>query len=411
MKLVLKLLPILGITFIDIFGFSILIPIVPLFAKQFGMSDLMIGILFSTFSFFQFLAGFAWGRVSDLIGRKAVLIISQIGATIGWTMLGFAHAVSTIFAARILEGASGGNISVTQAYVADRVEPAQRARAFGLIGASFAAGMVFGPICGAPLYVKYGFPGPFLFAAGLQLLTLLVTIFMLPESRTADERSKVATIGDIVNSLAHGGRIAPLIWQQWMYSLSLYAMFAVFALFYQKVLGYSTAQIYYLFAAFGVSNVILNGFVVGPVSERLGDRRCSNLGITLSVLGFISVPFVHSLAVAGVMMLLFSAGMALARPTLASLITDRTPDDQRGVILGTGSSLDSVSGMIMPPVSTGLLGRYGPGTVSIPSMFFSLIALALGLLAARKEGKGPTPPSSPNGVATTAAAPEVPTPL
>ncbi len=397
MKLVVKLLPILGITFIDIFGFSILIPIVPLFAKHFGMSDLTIGILFSTFSFFQFIAGFAWGRVSDLIGRKAVLIISQVGATIGWTMLGFAHTVTTVFAARILEGASGGNISVTQAYVADRVEPAQRARAFGLVGASFAAGMVFGPICGAPLYLRFGFAGPFLFAAALQVVTLILTIVMLPESRTADERTKVATLNDILNSLAHGGRIAPLLWQQWMYSLALYAMFAVFSLFYQAVLHYSTPQIYYLFAGFGVTNVILNGFVVGPVSEALGDRRCSNVGIALSLCGFLIVPLVHSLAAAACMMLFFSAGMALARPTLASLITDRTPDDQRGVILGTGSSLDSVSGMLMPPLSTGILGKYGAPFVSLPSTFFALIALSLGVLAARKEPKEPVADAAPQG--------------
>ena len=384
MKLVLRLLPILGITFIDIFGFSILIPIVPLFAQHFGASDLVIGLLFATFSAFQFMAGFVWGRVSDLIGRKAVLIISQIGATAGWIMLAFATTLPIVFLARIIEGASGGNISVTQAYVADKVEPAQRSRAFGLVGASFAAGMVFGPLFGAPLYKLYGFPAPFLFAAALQLVTLVLTVFMLPESRTAEERSKVATVSDILGSLAHG-KIAPLLWQQWMYSLALYAMFAVFSLFFKAALHYDVTQIYYLFAGFAVTNVILQGFVVGPVSEALGDRRCSNLGLALAIVSFCVVPFVHDLLGAAFMMLPFSAGMALARPTLASLITDRTPDNQRGVILGTGSSLDSVSGMIMPPVSTGLLGMYGPAFVSIPSTLFSLVSLAMGLIAARKE--------------------------
>ncbi|HYK51990.1 MAG TPA: MFS transporter [Candidatus Eremiobacteraceae bacterium] len=384
MKLVLRLLPILGITFIDIFGFSILIPIVPLFAQHFGASDLVIGLLFATFSAFQFVAGFVWGRVSDLIGRKAVLIISQIGATFGWVMLAFAKTLPIVFLARIIEGASGGNISVTQAYVADKVEPAQRSRAFGLVGASFAAGMVFGPLFGAPLYNMYGFPAPFLFAAALQLITLILTIFMLPESRTAAERSQVATASDIVGSLTHG-KIAPLLWQQWMYSLALYAMFAVFSLYFKAALHYDVTQIYYLFAAFAVTNVILQGFVVGPVSEALGDRRCSNLGLALAIVSFCVVPFVHDLVGVAFMMLPFSAGMALARPTLASLITDRTPDNQRGVILGTGSSLDSVSGMIMPPVSTGLLGMYGPAFVSIPSTLFSLVSLTMGLIAARKE--------------------------
>jgi MFS family permease len=135
----------------------------------------------------------------------------------------------------------------------------------------------------------------------------------------------------------------------------------------------------------------LQGFVVGPVSEALGDRRCSNLGLALALVSFCVVPFVHDLLGAAFMMLPFSGGMALARPTLASLITDRTPNAQRGVILGTGSSLDSVSGMLMPPVSTGLLGMYGPAFVSLPSAFFSIVALAMGVAAVRKEaGEAPS---------------------
>jgi DHA1 family tetracycline resistance protein-like MFS transporter len=383
-KLFVRLLPILGITFIDIFGFSILIPIVPLFAKYFGASDLTAGLLFSAYAAFQFLAGPVWGRVSDIIGRKTVLIVSQIGATVGWTMLAFAHTLPMVFLARIIEGASGGNISVTQAYVADKVEPAQRSRAFGFVGAAFASGMVFGPLIGAPLYARYGFPAPFLFAAGLQLLTLILTILMLPESRTIEKGAKVAGFADIGRSLAHG-RIAPLLWQQWMYSLALYAMFGVFALFYQAALGFQVTQVYYFFAAFAVASVIMQGFVVGPVSEWLGDRKCSNLGLAIALFGFCIVPFVHTIFSALLMMLPFAAGMALVRPCLTSLITDHTPEDQRGVILGTGSALDNVSGVVMPPIATGLLGSYGTAFVGIPSTIFALVALVMGLIAARRN--------------------------
>ena len=384
MKLFVRLLPILGITFIDIFGFSILIPIVPLFAKYFGASDLTAGLLFSAYAAFQFIAGPIWGRISDIIGRKTVLIVSQIGATLGWTMLAFAHTLPMVFLARIIEGASGGNISVTQAYVADKVEPAQRSRAFGFVGASFAAGMVFGPLIGAPLYSRYGFPAPFLFAAGLQLLTLILTVLMLPESRTIEKGAKVAGFADIGKSLAHG-RIAPLLWQQWMYSLSLYAMFGVFALFYQAALGFQVTQVYYFFAGFAVASVIMQGFVVGPVSEWLGDRRCSNLGLAIGLFGFCMVPFVHTVVSALLMMLPFAAGMALTRPCLTSLITHHTPEDQRGVILGTGSALDNVSGVVMPPIATGLLGSFGPAFVGIPSTLFALVALTMGVIAARRN--------------------------
>lgn len=123
-----KLIPILGITFIDILGFSMLIPVMPYFVTHFGVSAFIVGILFSTFSLCQFIAGPIWGNVSDRVGRKRVLIISQVGATIGWAMLAFAGNIFWVFVARIVEGVSGGNIGITQAYVADLVQPKERAR-------------------------------------------------------------------------------------------------------------------------------------------------------------------------------------------------------------------------------------------------------------------------------------------
>jgi len=186
-----KLLPILGITFIDIVGFSMLIPILPYFVTHFGASPVVVGLLFATFSFCQLVSAPLWGNVSDRIGRKAVLIISQIGATIGWASMAFVPgiaaalavpAIAVIFVARIVEGVSGGNISITQAYVADLVEARERSRAFGLIGAMFGAGMVFGPFGGGLLFARFGYPAPFLAAAALQALTLLLTVTMLHAS-------------------------------------------------------------------------------------------------------------------------------------------------------------------------------------------------------------------------------------
>jgi MFS family permease len=164
-------------------------------------------------------------------------------------------------------------------------------------------------------------------------------------------------------------------------------MFGVFSLLLQEALGYTVAQNYYFFAGFAVSSVLLQAFVVGPVSDRLGDRRTSNIGLMFALASFLVVPFVHSFWTAELMIIPFAAGMALARPCLTSLITDATPQDQRGVILGTGSALDNLSGVIMPPISTGLLGRYGSTATGLPSTLFSLIALVMGLYAQRRARK------------------------
>jgi MFS transporter, DHA1 family, tetracycline resistance protein len=384
--MVARILPILGITFIDIFGFSILIPILPFFVTHFGSSDLTVGLLFSTFAACQFIAGPIWGNVSDRIGRKTVLIISQIGAIIGWTMLAFANTIGMVFFARIVEGISGGNISVTQAYVADLVEPKDRARAFAYVGAAFSAGIVFGPVLGGIMYARYGYSAPFLAAAALQVLTLMLTIFMLPESTSQQERSNVAGFGDIWSSLTNRA-IAPLLIQLWAFSLSLYAWFAVFTLLLKEGLRMGPASVSYLFASFGVVSVVLQVGVTGGVNDKLGARRSANIGIASLLLAFLLVPFAHSLLTMLPTILLFAFGMSVTRPSLTALLTDQTPENQRGTILGVSSALDNISGVLMPPVSTGLLGAFGPAWAGAASAFWSAIALALGINAQRKESR------------------------
>ena len=378
-----RILPILGVTFIDILGFSILLPILPYFVKSFGASDVVVGALFSTFAASQFLAGPIWGNVSDRIGRKAVLIVSQVGATFGWMLLAFAHSITTVFIARIIEGASGGNISVTQAYVADLVEPAQRGKAFTYVGAAFSAGIVFGPVLGGVLLQRYGFSAPFLAAALLQFLTLIVTIVMLPESRSAGG-TQVATFRHIVRSLTDP-RMAPILLQLWAVSLALYAWFGVYALLLQAALHFSASQTSFFFAGFGVLGVILQLSPAPKAIELVGDRRSSNIGILAALLAFLAVPFIHNIATMLPTFVLFSIALALARPGLLSLLTQAVPENQRGTILGVTSALDNLSGLTMPPLSTGLLGRYGPGYAGTVSAFFAFIALVMGLQAQRRE--------------------------
>jgi DHA1 family tetracycline resistance protein-like MFS transporter len=378
-----RILPILGVTFIDILGFSILLPILPYFVKSFGSSDLTVGLLFSTFAACQFFAGPVWGNVSDRIGRKRVLIISQIGATIGWFMLAFAHSIGMVFFARIVEGVSGGNLSVTQAYVADLVEPTQRGRAFSYVGAAFSAGIVFGPLLGGVLFDRFGFSAPFFAAATLQFVTLIVTIIMLPESRNP-QGTEVATFSHIRASLMDP-RVAPILLQMWAFSLALYAWFGVFALLMQAALGFSATNTSFFFASFGVLSVILQ---LGPgprIIDTLGDRRSSNIGIGLALCGFLLVPFIHNLVTMLPTFLLFAIGMGLARPALSSILAAGAPENQRGTILGVSSALDNLSGVSMPPASTFLLGRYGPPWAGAVSSLFAFVALLMGLGAQRKE--------------------------
>lgn len=388
-----KLLPILGVTFIDIVGFSMLIPMLPYFVTHFGASAYVVGLLVATFSFCQFVSAPLWGSISDRIGRKSVLIISQIGATIGWAMLGLASniaaalslaPIAVVFVARALEGVSGGNISITQAYVADLVEPRERARAFGLIGAMFAAGMVFGPAGGGVLYARYGFAVPFLVAATLQFATLIVTIVMLPESRARTNDQDRFAVAALLASFGKP-RLGRVLWQKLAIALALYGWFAVFALYLQRQLGFSLARTDYLFSIFAVFNVFMNVYMVGRVSARLGNRWMSNLGLTSLVAGFSVVPFVHTILSLSATMILFAFGMALTNTGITALISNAASDRDQGMVLGTSSSLDSLSGILAPPVSTGLLSSFGPRFAGVESMTLAGLALVMGLRSPRGE--------------------------
>ncbi len=374
-----KLIPILGITFVDIIGFSMLLPVLPYFVTHFGMSAIVVGLLLSTFSFCQLVSGPIWGNVSDRIGRKRVLIISQIGATIGWGMLAFAPNILWVFIARIVEGVSGGNIGVTQAYVADLVEGKDRARAFGFISATFAAAMVFGPAGGGLLYSRFGFSAPFLAASALQLLTLILTIVLLPESRTKQEEEQAHVgIREIAATFTNP-RFSPLLIQKLALSLCLYGWYSVIALYLAGQLHFGLVQTTYYFSGFAVINVLINGVGVGKASNFFGDRVMSTLGLGLLVAGMACTPFVHNpLSFAGVMVL-FAMGSAYANNGINAMLSNAASEREQGTVLGVGSSLDSLSGIIAPPISTGLLTTYGSSFAGVESLVMAIVGLILGV--------------------------------
>ena len=382
--MILRLLPILGITFIDILGFSILIPLMPFFVKKFGAPDIAVGAVFATYSLCQLIAGPLWGNVSDRIGRKMVLIVSQVGSTVSWTMLAFAPSIPFVLLARAVEGFSGGNIGVTQAYVGDLVEPSKRGQAFSYVGAAFAAGFVFGPATGGWLAARYGFEVPFLVAAGLQVLTLLLTIFMLPESRGRAVEGTESAVGirDIFASLADKA-VAPVLWLRLVYTFGMYGWFGAMTLILHAQLGWDVAEMSYVFAAFGIVQVVLQLSVIGRVVGAIGNRAATNLGFALCLIAFALVPFATSFPLAIALLLLFGVGISIENAAFPALVSDASPDNRRGTVLGVVSGLDSLAGFVMPPVVTGVLGWYGVTPAAAIIGAFAAAALAMGIVQAR----------------------------
>lgn len=377
-----RLLPILGITFIDILGFSLLIPLLPYYVTHFGASAVTVGVLFALFSFCQLVSGPIWGNLSDRIGRKGVLVISQIGATIGWAMLGWAPTILWVFIARIVEGCSGGNIGVTQAYVADLVEAKDRARAFAYISATFAAGMALGPALGA-LLSMHGYAITLYTAAGLQFVTLVITLIVLPESREKVEGA-VAGPAEILRTFKNPA-LSPKLWQKLALSLALYGWFGVMALYFAHQLHFGLRETYLFMIYISVLNVIVNAFILGRVSDRIGNRTMSTLGIASLVCGLACVPFVDAVWQLAIMSAFFSIGMAFGNTGLIALISAAAEDTVQGTVLSVTSSLDSLSGIVAPPISTELLGALGSPWSAASSLFFAVVALLLGVRSGQTE--------------------------
>jgi len=222
-------------------------------------------------------------------------------------------------------------------------------------------------------------------AAGLQFVTLLLTIVMLPESRAHREDEERLGFEAILASF-HKPRLARILWQKLAIALALYGWFAVFALFLQRQLNFTLTQSDYLFSGFAIFSAVMNAVVVGRVSARLGDRAMSNVGLACLVAGFALVPFVHNVVpFLALAMMLFGFGMALTNTGITALISNTASDREQGTVLGASSSLDSLSGILAPPVSTEILGAFGPRFAGAESLALAAIAFGMGLRSARGE--------------------------
>src|SRR3989338_3252033 len=190
--------------FIDLIGFGIVIPVLPLYAERFGASPLVIGMLLGVYSLMQLICAPLLGRLSDRVGRRPVLLLSILGTSAGFLLMGCAKTLGLLFVARIIDGVTGGNISTAQAYIADVTPPEHRSRRMGLIGAAFGLGFIFGPAIGG-LLSHVSLAAPFFFAAALAAANAVAVYLWLPESLPASQRGKARAHGSLMDALREAG--------------------------------------------------------------------------------------------------------------------------------------------------------------------------------------------------------------
>jgi DHA1 family tetracycline resistance protein-like MFS transporter len=376
---------ILLILFVDLLGFSLVVPLLPRYADSAGFSATKIGILMAAYPFCQLFAGPVLGRLSDRFGRKPVLMASQMGTTTSFLILAMTQRFELMLLARALDGTSGGNILVAQAYIADVTPPKDRARSFGLIGMVFGLGFIIGPTLGGLLSdVKFGPNGmrvPFLAAALFSIVAWIFVLVKLPESRrpgSSADSSGARVIGrQGMKAVLKDQRLQWLVLGGALLVLGWSSLEGTFSLFLKRRLEYSPRQASMAFAFAGLVGVLGQGILIRPMVARFGEKKLVVWGLTGLVAGFLVMSQVRSTSALLPALVIVGLSHGMAQPSLSGLISRSCSSEIQGSVFGTMTSAQTAARMTNFLVANQLLGRFGPSAPFLSGSFVFLVALGV----------------------------------
>jgi DHA1 family tetracycline resistance protein-like MFS transporter len=382
------------IVFVDLLGFSLILPLLPYYAATFGADAFVTGLLVASYAVAQLIGAPLLGRWSDRAGRRPVLLISIFGTFIGFLLLGFAGALWMLFLSRVIDGLTGGNISVAQAYIADVTDEKNRARGLGMIGAAFGLGFIIGPAVGGALSV-FGYAVPAFAAAALALINLLAVFVFLPESLTAERRAEIAaqarppfTLRALIVAL-NRPRVGPLLHTRFFFGLAFSLFQSVFALYAQYRLDLTAQTTGYVLAYVGLLSVLVQGVAIGKLTARFAESRLIFAASVVMGVSLLAWAFAPNL----IALLVILAPMAFAGGTLntvlSSALTKAVTREEIGGTLGLASSVESVTRVIAPTLGGFLIEFYG---ASAPGIFSALVMLWVVTFVWRRIIVNPDPP-------------------
>jgi DHA1 family tetracycline resistance protein-like MFS transporter len=354
------------IIFIDLVGFGLIIPLLPFYAERFAASPLQMTLLFAIYSLMSMITAPLWGRLSDRVGRRPVLMASMAAAGLAYLWLAVATGLWMLFAARAFAGACAGNIAAAQAYIADVTPPEQRARGMGMIGAAFGLGFIIGPVLGGVIagndLATADLATPGLIAAGLSFAAFLGVIVLLPESLSAGRApGPRGRIGATRNALARPV-LARLIAVFFLVILAFSGMETTFAWWAIAQFGWGPRSIGFVFFYVGLLSALMQGVLIGPLTRRFGEERLMLSGLVLIAFGLLVLPFTRELAALVVALTALALGMGAMQPSLNSLISRSAGAGEQGEIMGVAQSVGSLSRVLGPIIAGSLFAEFGRGS-------------------------------------------------
>ena len=360
-----QLAVLIAVNFVDMIGFMIVLPLLPFYALKLNASPETIGYLIASFSIAQLLAAPLWGRMSDRYGRRPALLIGLSASAIAYVVFGFASSVWLLFLSRLVQGAGGGTTGVAQAYVADTVVPADRARALGWLSAATSAGVMVGPAIGS-FAAHFGQAAPGLVAAALCLINVFFAWRWLPESHqepgSAAASARKPAWHQAWTALRHPTTaIARLLWIYGVGMLAFASMTSVLALYLGAEFGIDEKTIGYVFLYVGVLSLVMRSLLLGPIVDRIGETWAMRIGTLLLVLGLALYPLPRDIWTLALVIPLVPIGTALLFPATTSLMSRYSDPRELGTTMGVAQTFAGLARVGAPILATVTFQRLGHG--------------------------------------------------
>ena len=365
------LIPIYGTTLADTLGYTLMIPLLPSMVRQFHVSDLAVGALLSVPALCSTIAAPVWGKVSDRIGRKPIILGSQALTLMGYLVLATAHSFSIIAVSRIASGLGAGGLGAVQSYIADVTEPKQRDLAYSLYGAVFGVAFIVGPLISGFL-AREGYSIPFFVASALAAANIVFTAIFIP---SFGKKEKSSSIGESIKAASAPGVRLVLV-RQFLAILAIVCFLSNFGLFLEHVLRTHVSAIGWLLAMAGAVGGAALVFVVTPLAARIGDRRVAQLGLFFSFLSYGMLGFADTMPLFCVTLLFWAVGSAMVEPTLTALLSVRAKASERGAVMGVSDSVNSLAMIFGPAAGAAIIG-WNPRLLGVIPAITVLVAFLL----------------------------------
>lgn len=385
------LLPIFLTVLVDVLGMTLIFPLLPFYAEHFGATPLVVGTLSASYAVCQLISAPVLGRWSDRVGRKRVLVVSQLGTCAGFLVLAFAPSLPFLFLGRVLDGLTAGNLTIAQAYISDVTKPEQRTRAFALIGIAFGLGFLVGPAASGWLAANHGYSAPVFAAAGLSALSILTTLVVLPNRPPVGAGSNRSfDFGRFFRRALPKKRLL----QMFAFGLSFFTVLGGLALFLERQLSYDVEHTGYVYAFSGLIGALIQGGPIGRLVKRFGEERLSLFALLAMAAGYGFLGAASGVGSLLVLVAVSGVGSAIARPALTTLVTKAVGPDEQGAILGTSQSLTSIAQIIGPVLAGFFIEHHWLWAYGLVAATFALAGVLLERTLPEDDGPMPNAPAA-----------------